>query len=326
LTRVPVNTRTQLLTERSDDMAITKFEDATSIVGEEKARELEEREQKSLVGKSAIVIKSDDESTHAQTGASTVERAFGGALTISDAIEYEEAAQREAKMYDLWYMLQAVMDNIVYALPEDVPDKAAAMSEAIEDFKSHIDENVLVPKADLDRLTAVLKGDFSMADNKPTPQSAPEATPVVAPAPVAQSQPHALDAAFATLRSAYDRAVGDPALNRAQMYELVQPAINTVAATIKRSIETMTATEGSDEVRRLSDQVASLTQMLQQAMAGQHAPAASVVQQSSAVPQPRQMQPFAAPQAVTPALTTQPQTRSAIRDLVRKSVGINGGA
>lgn len=57
MTRIPVNQRTLMEVEKS---MTTKKDDATSIVGEELAEELDEKE-KSLIGKSeAVVIKSDD--------------------------------------------------------------------------------------------------------------------------------------------------------------------------------------------------------------------------------------------------------------------------
>jgi len=61
LTRVPVNTRTSMEVDRSMvDKAITRKQDAASIVGEEQADILEESNE--LVGKSeALVIKSDEE-------------------------------------------------------------------------------------------------------------------------------------------------------------------------------------------------------------------------------------------------------------------------
>jgi len=57
MTRVPVNTRTQMEVERS---MTTRKEDAASIIGEEQAEELEAESK--MVGKSeALVIKADDE-------------------------------------------------------------------------------------------------------------------------------------------------------------------------------------------------------------------------------------------------------------------------
>jgi len=108
LTRVPANPRTKVgLEEKS--MA-TQLEDATSIVGEEVAKELEEK-SKVLVGKSEVlVVKSEDTIASAPT-------------TIA------------AIVGDPWNALEVVTGNIMEGAGKPT-DKAAAVRQAIQDFRN----------------------------------------------------------------------------------------------------------------------------------------------------------------------------------------------
>jgi Mg2+ and Co2+ transporter CorA/cation transport regulator ChaB len=278
LTRVPANTRTDMFLEEKS--MTTKHEDAESIVGKEHANKMKEREEESLTSKSAVVVKSNHEAGVTKRGYYD----FGGALTISEAQEFEEAAEREARMYDLWYMLEAVMDNIIYALPDDVPDKAAAMLAAIEDFKSHIDSSVLIAETAIESMRERIT--MATEPKAPVPQE-PQAVAVVV-------EPHVLDPYLATLKSAFDGALANPAGGRAEMFKAIQNPIDNVGAVMRSAIESATPHEAQ------ANQMAQMEAMLQRVIA-QHpniqassAPEA----QPSTVPVARQLQPGVPPQPV----------------------------
>lgn len=59
--------------------------------------------------------------------------AYGGATTIQEVLDYITAADAEAKAWNEWYMFKSVAENILTS--PGVEDKAAAMSQAIDDFK-----------------------------------------------------------------------------------------------------------------------------------------------------------------------------------------------
>ncbi len=306
LTRAPANVRTNmLLEERSME---TKHDDATSIVGKEHADELKKREKESLTSKSAIVVKSDHLEEYTYGGYYS----FGGALTISEALEFEEAAQREARMYDLWYMLEAVMENIIYAEPDDVPDKAAAMLAAIEDFKSHIETSVLVTESTLANIVERI----DMATKPVTPVS--QEPPVVVEAP---QETHVLDPYLLALKTNFDVAIANPAVGRDKMFEAIQGSINNVAAVMKSAVEAATPHEAQ------ADMAATVTEAVNQALAHllptlQQPP--STVEASTIAP--RQLLPGlpptpvanGGPQQVTP--TTPVVKSGSIEDLVARSV------
>ncbi len=308
LTRAPANARTDmLLEERSME---TKHTDATSIVGKKHADEMKKREQESLISKSAIVVKSNHKAGVTERGYYD----FGGALTISEAQEFEEAAEREARMYDLWYMLEAVMDNIIYAEPDDVPDKAAAMLAAIEDFKSPIETSVLVTES---TLTSMVER-IDMA-TKPVSQEPTAASVVVDSVP----EVHVLDPYLTVLKSSFDTALANPAVGREKMFEAVQGSINNVAAVVRSAVESATPHETQ------TNMIAQVQEAVQQVLA-QHpalqatAPAQAV--QAPAVPVARQLQPGVTPVAVPNGNTQQPAPATpvvksnSIQDLVNRSV------
>ncbi len=308
LTRSPANVRTDMLLEEKS--MTTKYEDAESIVGKELADKLDKRAKESLTSKSAVVVKSehiDDFYTHGGY------YSFGGALTITEALEFEEAAQREARMYDLWYMLEAVMENIIYAELDDVPDKAAAMLGAIEDFKSHIETSVLVKESTLSGMLERMK---DMSTN--TVVQEPTTPDVV----VTPSETHVLDPYMIALKTSLDMALANPAAGRENMFEAIQGSINNVAAVMKSAVES--ATPHETQTNNLESLREAVRLELAAYPALQALPAQSA--QASAIPVARALQPGVPPvavpngaaQAVVPAA---PVVKSnSIQDLVNKSV------
>lgn len=313
LTRAPANVRTDMLLEEKS--METKHEDATSIVGKKHADEMKKREEESLTSKSAIVVKSDHETGITKRGYYD----FGGALTITEAQEFEEAAEREARMYDLWYMLEAVMENIIYADPDDVADKAAAMLAAIEDFKSHIETSVLVTESTLTSMVERIE----MA-TKPVKSVTPVSTEPVATEHVvieAPQEAHVLDPYLATLKTSLDAALANPAAGREKMFEAVQGSINNVAAVMKSAVEAATPHETQ------TNMVAQVAEAVQQALAQYPALQQPVQQaQAPAIPVARQLQPGVPPVAVpngaaNPVAPAAPVVkRGSIQDLVNTTV------
>lgn len=141
LTRVPVNTRTEITAEVSKSMADikTQFEDAASIVGEELAESVAEK-AKALVGKSeALVIKSEE--AHCEDCGETAE-AIEKAQT-NDREKQKEAQKARAEKYGIAILPQGHLtkpgqwasvpdsewgDPVNYRYP--MPDKAHAANAA----------------------------------------------------------------------------------------------------------------------------------------------------------------------------------------------------
>lgn len=319
LTRVPINTRADFELEEKSMGPTTRKADAASIVGDEHAEALHRRAQESLTSKS-VVVKSDS------TAEGLTHRGyydFGNALTITQALEYEEAAKREAQMYDTWYMLQAIMDNIMWANDELVPDKPAALVEAIDDFKHHIDNSVLVTETMLTRMQESIQ---MTTDVQPvegtdvTPAVVPEPVAPIPVAAVAERAAHVLDPYILQLKAAYDAAIAQPAQGREAMYTVMQAPFDNLAAVMRAAVDAATPAEAqADLVNLVSDAVntalAPILPLLQQP----HNPTVA-----ANTPQPRQLS-MAAPQPVSngaPASQVLPATppKSPLDQMVARSV------
>lgn len=140
VTRVPMNPRTDLeLEEKSMAAKKTRKEDAASIIGAEKAEELELHSD-AIVGKSeteeateAMVIKAEDEAAPdvEKTDEGMMERPFGGATDLTRARQWIAEQDKLNTTMDYWGMFDMVMQNIYMA---EEGDKMAMMKQAITDF------------------------------------------------------------------------------------------------------------------------------------------------------------------------------------------------
>ena len=142
LTRVPVNERTPVwLEERS---MTTIKDDALSVLGEDE-EELVNHIDELAQGKSEIfrsegvVIKSEEDEADAPTEA-IVERMLGGATTFAEAETYVQQSEEVSEVVDYFYMLDSILFNIQW--DSEIKDKPAAMSVAVNEFKSRVDSSV----------------------------------------------------------------------------------------------------------------------------------------------------------------------------------------
>lgn len=167
LTRVPVNPRTLMEVEKS---MTTRKEDAASIVGEELAEQLDEKEK--LVGKSdALVIKTDTEKCpkcgkdmadgkcpecdkedkakeEKSLTDSSIEKCdaisptayypYGGATSLQEAQGVLDAQKEAWRLSDLWRMVQDVMENIF--ANDEISDKSSAIDKVLNEFKNQVKE------------------------------------------------------------------------------------------------------------------------------------------------------------------------------------------
>lgn len=165
--------------------AITRKQDAASIVGEEQAEKLEETNE--LIGKSeALVIKSDEEDVEeiveeaveeaveetvdeaekksdvedevveekADVEAVPAEVTKAGATTLEDYFATEAAMEEMNRISGLYYALSDVLWNIFYS--DGVEDKKSAITKAISEFndmltaKALMQFSTLVEKSEID--------------------------------------------------------------------------------------------------------------------------------------------------------------------------------
>lgn len=144
-TRVPINPRTSLLTERSDTMTITRREDALSIVGEEEADKLESKSQ--LVGKSetetgpALVFKAkpapkDDEEEEIEEAEDEEKgKKKPPPFTKQKAFTLADARTVATKSYSRLELVGMVKRNIG-ELPEG--EQLSAMSALLDEMHNEI--------------------------------------------------------------------------------------------------------------------------------------------------------------------------------------------
>jgi len=208
MTRVPVNKRTDMEVERS---MTTRKEDATSIVGEEIAEELEEESK--LVGKSeALVIKSEDEE---ETQEILVEEGKGKKEMKDEEEdeEYEEEDEKKKKKEEKSDFEEAVL-NMLSELTEKKevePPAEHPLDGAIAQLKSVYDVAVEMDDAQVALQTMqepfeVLVRSIQDSMIQPEPEVLPEE-------PVA-------DDGMAQLLSTFREEIG---LLRAEMAALKQP-------------------------------------------------------------------------------------------------------
>ena len=152
-TRVPVNPRTPVEVDRA---MTTRKEDAASIVGEELAEELEEKQK--LVGRSeALVVKSDTEKVEEEP---QVEEPV-----VVPETKVEEEEQPPEEVGDVWQDLSMAINNIM----SSKDDKAKLFIDAVESLRSaivkpNVSTNVEIPEIHpLDGALNELKASYDRA-------------------------------------------------------------------------------------------------------------------------------------------------------------------
>lgn len=241
LTRVPVNDRTSIEAweERSGEVT-TRVQDAASIVGEEIADELE-KASKGIVVQESLVTLSDAAAEPVAVKSDMAEEwsgYYGGALSIADAEEWFKAQQEAQRVRDLWWVFSDVMCNILEAGQDRVPDKAAAIKSAVDDFKSRIETGaeVMLSKVAglLEKFENTTVGVANMPDEIVT--NASQATPPAS---------HPLDDALAVFKAAYDDAI-KVASSRQDRLAKLQPAMTVFGQAVVRSVSDATPTTVED--------------------------------------------------------------------------------
>lgn len=281
-TRVPVNEQTSIgLEEKS--MA-TKVKDAASIISDDLAKKLDEKEKAKLTKKSetednpAMVIKAEP---------AKVEKFFGGATSIQEAEKFEEAREKTDRVWSNFDTFMMVVDNIMF--DDEVPDKAVAINQAVKDFG----DRVAALKANLSdavMLKPVIKGDVIMSD---------EQKPVD------------------VLQMAID--TGLQAENREAALGAIQPALETYVEVVKAEIDAKFPPDQTEQVTKaINDAFAPITEQLGLIVAKlNNQPQAQPVQKSL---MPGQVS-VAGPSEQMPVspITGKPSSLTA---MIRKSVGV----
>lgn len=213
-----------------------KRDDAASIVGDELADELEQRNQR-LVGRSApavapgaLVIKGkkspeekppmdEDEMEGEEMDEDEEEMSYrsrlGGATTLDAAESFLQKSQQSPLM-DSWSLLADVLANV--AATTSSGDLPTVIRATVGDFQKRLDVLALRAIVDVNRL---LKGGTPMSEAKPNTQ-APE--------------PHVLDESIAALKSAFDDALANHA-SITERGEVIQPALEQLAQAIRTGVE-----------------------------------------------------------------------------------------
>lgn len=256
LTRRPAYPETEIvaLEERS---VSKRMEDAASIVGEELAKELENR-SKNLIGRSgdgpevasgAIVIKDE---TAGQEEAQVVERTLGGARTLDDAEAYLTKSAGGEPVPDPWEILGVVLGNIA---GEDRRDE---ISTVLRDYRNTLD--VQTAEAVLEIKRALGGEQVTNVKNEVVEREVPPQFRKDKPEEEEESRrpeeeemdeeemekkSHPLDAIFAEVRDAFDTAMETPGDSNMRL-GMIQQSFNTMGEEIRRMVEDATSSAPAD--------------------------------------------------------------------------------
>lgn len=332
LTRRPAYEESDISLEERSTMT-TKRDDAASIIGDDLADELEKRRLESFTQRSdgdiapgAVVVKREgDEEGEPEGGAEIAKSpakmlALKGATTLDEAeAALAERSEGDVEYVDHWDVLRAVLTNIAG------PDKGEAIKSVVDDFQSQLD--VMTARAVIN-LNSILEAETAAAGD-----SAPDLSP-----PVERSQgqeetmaeSHPLDAAFASLREAYDEAAETP-LDRASRLAMIQPAMNEIGEVIRRSVA---GAEGSPQAEGAAGvDVSQLQSIVEQAVAPLQAQIAELkgeatvkrsVSETPKIPGPRNLahRNPQVPEAVTRMNGQSSAKPGSLKSIIRRSVGL----
>ena len=309
-TREPMQPRTDL--ELESKMAKkTRKDDAESIVGKELA-EVIDKKAAEVIGKSeaedtpALVVKKD-EAEAAPEAAPDAEKAhgqamgdefgfqpLGGATTIAEAEDFIQAEQMQDRLWDNFSLFRIVSDNILSG--PDVEDRQGALSSAIKEFGERVDT------AKSQAVDAFLTQSVTRSDIM-TEQA---------------QQPVPQNDQIMQIKTAIDAAVADPTLNREAKVSAVQPLLDNIAAVVQGQINAVTPAQPGEE----------MAQMFKAAMSAGFAEGfamlAAKLDQRPAQPQAQPVQRSYVPgtQPHPQATAAAPEPKSAITEMVRRSVGL----
>lgn len=319
LTRVPVNTRTEMVLEEKS-MATkakkTRKEDAASIVGKDLAEELD---TKNTVARSDVLVEMSDaeeketpEVEEAETEAPVTEEKsdavveesapvaylpYDGATSMKEAYSAKKTKEEMVHVMDMFSIFQNVAWNIIDRA--DVTDKKEAFKNAVDEFKSLLAAKAMV--------------EFSQA-------------PMVE---LSVQEDHELQPAIDALLENIDNSASSASIN--ERLEAINPALQELGTAITDYVS-KSANNGSNEPAPAPNK--DVTEILQNAIqpliASVNAVAerlgvlesksnATSVNPSSRIPAPRTnvLPPNLLQQKSEPAVKP-----GSIRDIVNKSVGI----
>lgn len=242
MTRRPAYIETEIALEERSLMK-TRQDDASSIVGDELAEELEKRQRKLTerssdgIAEGAIVIKDDQAEESAEgepmhsgsasageesgpgEGAMAKSTFLNGAVTLDEA-EKALAERSDGAVYlDDWGVLRAVLSNIA-------PDKAEAIGAVLEDFQNRVD--IMAVKA-VTRIGALI-------EDESQPSSEPSESAGVVSREDNRMEEHALRPALTHFQEAFDEAVATP-VDRQSRLAMIQPALNELGEAVLRAMD-----------------------------------------------------------------------------------------
>jgi hypothetical protein len=307
----------------------TRLEDASSIVGEQLATDLEKRsrtltERSEEVAPGAVVVREDaskddkpedkGETSGSASEEVTVEEmsmAKDGMGTTLDEAEAFLSRSKDSPILDGWGVLDAVIKNAA-GRPET--ERNVLISKALTEFRDRLDV------VNLDTLTAVR----AFLDKGPVRidgVSINAASPVAAP----PAPPHILDEAVEVLRSAYDEAVAQGDADTNQKLAAIQPAMNSLGEVIMRSLEPA-AQAGSAAQAAETSELTKAVQALTGVVATLVGRVDGIEKRSVVAPRAPEAPPrrgLRLPPATPASVTRSAPGKLTVREISRRSVGIH---
>lgn len=356
-TRVPINPRTSLGLEEKSMAKVTRKDDATSIVGEELAEDLEEKAQE-LVGKSeteesaeALVVKAEDpaassgqvpsagsgqapeqpESEEAETEQPDTQKMstgeadwqpMGGATSFAEAETYIEAEEKMDRLWTNWDIFDTAFFNIMNA-PAEV-DKVEATKKLVGEFnervqaiKANMSDAFLVAQAALSPITRPQPAKAEVVDGGEIDMSDEVTTQTESPPEPVVNDPAAV------LGVAVKATLEDGKLTRDAKLAAIQDALNAYAGAVKAQLDAVAPpAPGEEMAQAIEKSMGALAEKLDLLIAKldnrPSAPSALPQQKSYAPTGP--VKPQSAPQLPVSPQTGEP---SALRAMIERSVGMH---
>lgn len=349
LTRVPVNTRTIMEVEKSmAKKSVTKRGDALSIVQDEALVE-EIVQADALAAKSDVLVEfSDSEEAPVEEvvaveksdGEPTMYMPYGGATSLAQAKEYENAQEESWRVSKLYYAFTDVAGNIMCS--EYVTDKAAALGTLTDEFKSMLvsksvyeemvdgglapipftrEDGNSIMKSLLEELASVKA--FSV-DNSKLVEDVAELKSLLVSKPSEVTEKSALDVSVDNLYNVVKSMVASPASFEERL-QTIQPVLEELGESIRVTVRSVDESAPPPARPDVNDAVLEAVQALSHKIEGMgveistlKAQSAPIVNNESRVPVPRSV----SPQIVKSLSQEAPKNTGSVRDVVRRSVGL----
>lgn len=329
LTRVPINPRTDMEVDKSMSKVKTRKDDATTIVGEELAEDLDELENSVDKSEVGVVVKSEQDEDEAAETSDQDEASIDETEEVEvekadpdpdDDEDEEEDDEDEAKEKSDIIVVETI-DNLpaggAISL-EDVADNRDARQEAIRLHELWWDLGDVMynifERADVeDKQAAIKRAIEEFKDMLET-----KALLMLSEAE-AEADATPLDQAFDTLKENIESAKADEDKTEDEVLESVQESFDTLGSVVVESVRGIS--EGSPAKSVAVDIEKAVTKALQPLtdqfglLISTMGANAGVEVARSAIPKPRNL-------SVPPNATMEQPKPGSLRDIVRKSVGI----